>query len=45
MHLHDRACTLASLLYIELKSCPSDRHTGISAVTALIGARLAQNES
>ena len=51
MHLHDRAGTLASLLYkaekpsVCLSVRPSDRHADISAVYALIEARLARNES
>ena len=51
MHLHDRAGTLASLLYkaekpsVCLSVCPSDRHAGISAVSASIETVLARNES
>ena len=47
MHLHDRAGTLASLLYKAEKPsvCPSDRHTAISAVSASIEMGLARNES
>ena len=47
MHLHDRAGTLASLLYIKLKSRPSVRlrHADNSAVSAWIETGLARNES
>ena len=47
MHLHDRASTLASLLYKakKLSGHLSDRHAGISAVSASIDMKLAQNES
>ena len=55
MHLHDRAGTLASLLYkaekpsvrlsVRLSVRPSDRHADISAVYASIETRLARNES
>ena len=43
MHLHDRAGTLASLLYkVEKPSvCPSDHHANISAVCAAIEMGLA----
>ena len=47
MHLHNRAGTLASLLYKAEKPsvCLSDRHAGNSAVSASIGMRLVRNES
>ena len=50
MHLHDRAGTLASLLYKAEKpsvclSVRPDRHADISAVSARIETRLAPNES
>ena len=51
MHLHDRAGTLASLLYKAEKPSVrpsvrlSDRHADISAVSASIETRLAPNES
>ena len=47
MHLHDRAGTLASLLYKAEKPsvCLSDRHADISAVSGTIEMGLARNES
>ena len=57
MHLHDRAGTLANLLYkaekpsvrpsvsVCLSVCLSDRQAGISAVSAWIEAGLARNGS
>ena len=51
MHLHDKAGTLASLLYkdekpsVPLSVCPSDRHANISKVSASIETALARNES
>ena len=53
MHLHDRAGTLASLFLLYKAEKPSvclsvrlsDRHAGISAVSAWIEAGLARNGS
>ena len=47
MDLHNRAGTLASLLYQAEKPsvCLSDRHADISALSATIGMGLTRNES